>query len=174
MLTDKPELFLSMLKMDPGMKNVLEKNPQMEAMLHDPATVEQLVDMLTDPEALKAAQRQTDNVLNEIGDIPGGEALLERVMSQYYEPLEREKERRGLGNSGNVDPAAAQQATIPNLWDSRPSQSATPPASSPLGGMGMMNNSLGNSTRNMDFVDRMMEMNPQLMVEVGLEEIGEN
>ena len=165
MMTEKPELFLSLLKMDPGMKNVLEKNPQMEAMLHDPATIDQLVEMMTDPEAMKAAQRQTDNALNEIGEIPGGEAMLERVMSQYYEPLEREKERRGLANKGSVDPAMAPQATIPNLWDNHPSP-ALKPSSSPGSPAGMRGSSI-DDMKNLNFVNHMVETNPELMIEVG-------
>ncbi|KAK8809420.1 hypothetical protein WA171_001001 [Blastocystis sp. BT1] len=164
MMTEKPELFLSLLKMDPGMKNVLEKNPQMEAMLHDPATIDQLVEMMTDPEAMKAAQRQTDNALNEIGEIPGGEAMLERVMSQYYEPLEREKERRGLANKGSVDPAMAQQATIPNLWDNHPSP-AMKPSSSPGSPAGMRGSSI-DDMKNLNFVNHMVETNPELMIEL--------
>lgn len=142
LFTEKPEMFLSMLKMDPGMRNVLEKNPQMEAMLHDPAIVDQMLTMMTDPEAMKEAQRMTDNALNELSDIPGGEAMYERVMSQYYEPLEKEQDNKTRGHMEEADPAMAQQSTIPNLWSSTPrvqtpaptpkSTSATP--SSPASG----------------------------------------
>ena len=114
---------------------------------------------------MKAAQRQTDNALNEIGEIPGGEAMLERVMSQYYEPLEREKERRGLANKGSVDPAMAQQATIPNLWDNHPSP-AMKPSSSPGSPAGMRGSSI-DDMKNLNFVNHMVETNPELMIEVG-------
>lgn len=167
MITEKPDLFLTLVKMDPGMKNVLEKNPHMEAMLHDPSTIEQLVDMMTDPEAMKAAQRLTDNALNEIGEIPGGEAMLERVMSQYYEPLEREKERRGLANKGNVDPALAQQATIPNLWNSQPSP-AMKPSSSPASPAGMRSIPFSNNAGSLNLVSEMVEANPEFMIDVSV------
>lgn len=77
-----PDRFIEMMKtMDPGFQNVLEKNPQMEAMLHDPATLDYLFDMMSDPESRKNAMRQADNAIHEISNIPGGEAMLDRVLS---------------------------------------------------------------------------------------------
>lgn len=81
MLKQNPEMFIELVKMDPGFRNVLEKNPQMEAVLHDPATIDYLLDVMSDPEAMKDAMRQADTAMNEIGNIPGGEAMLERVLS---------------------------------------------------------------------------------------------
>lgn len=80
-LRQNPDMFIEMMKMDPGFKNVLEKNPQMEAILHDPATLDYLFDMMSDPEAMKNALRQTDAAMSEISNVPGGEQMLDRVLS---------------------------------------------------------------------------------------------
>lgn len=195
LFTEKPEMFLSMLKMDPGMRNVLEKNPQMEEMLHDPAVVDQMLTMMTDPEAMKEAQRMTDNALNELSDIPGGEAMYERVMSQYYEPLEKEQDNKTRGHMEAADPAMAQQPTIPNLWSSTPrapartpAQTSTASTSSPqasgnagsglasslaggLGsgfGSGLGGNAMLENDANVDMMVHMAQENPQLVMEVGV------
>jgi hypothetical protein len=85
----------------------------MEAMLHDPAIVDQMLTMMTDPEAMKEAQRMTDNALNELSDIPGGEAMYERVMSQYYEPLEKELLREWGQLSSFREPPASFSSSQP-------------------------------------------------------------
>ena len=187
LFTEKPEMFLSMLKMDPGMRNVLEKNPQMEALLHDPAVVDQMMTMMTDPEAMKEAQRMTDNALNELSDIPGGEAMYERVMSQYYEPLEKEQDKKTRGHMEVADPAMAQQSSIPNLWSSTPRaptpaapQMSTPSSSSQSSGSGLggfrngfgsslnSGNAMLGSDESLDMMARLGQQNPQLVMEVGV------
>lgn len=80
---DHPELFIQFLKSDPGFRNVLEKNPRMEEMLNDPTTIDYLLDMMSNPDSMRDALRQTDEALNHVGDIPGGEQMLERVMSVF-------------------------------------------------------------------------------------------
>lgn len=82
-MKQNPEMFIEMLKMDPGFKNVLEKNPQMEAILHDPQTLDYLFEMMSDPESMKNAVRQADATMNEISSIPGGEQMLDRVLSVF-------------------------------------------------------------------------------------------
>ena len=76
-----PDMFIEMMKMDPGFKNVLEKNPQMEQILHDPETLDYLFDMMSDPDAMKNAMRQTDAAMSEISNVPGGGQMLDRVLS---------------------------------------------------------------------------------------------
>ena len=80
---DKPDLFIKMLKSDPGFRNVLEKNPQMEEVLNDPATLEMLIDTMSDPDSMQNLMRQNDAVMNQISEIPGGEQMLERVMNVF-------------------------------------------------------------------------------------------
>lgn len=83
---DHPELFIQFLKLDPGLRNILEKNPRMEEMLNDPTTIDYLVDMMSNPDSMRDVMRQTDEALNHVGDIPGGEQMLERVMSVFLLP----------------------------------------------------------------------------------------
>ena len=78
---DHPELLIQFLKNDPGFRNVLEKNPQMEAMLNDQNTIDYLIEVMSNPDSMRDALRQTDEALNQVGDVPGGEQMLERVMN---------------------------------------------------------------------------------------------
>ena len=78
---DHPELLIQFLKADPGFRNVLEKNPQMEAMLNDQNTIDYLIEVMSNPDSMRDALRQTDEALNQVGDVPGGEQMLERVMN---------------------------------------------------------------------------------------------
>ena len=78
---DHPELLIQFLKNDPGFRNVLEKNPQMEAMLNDQNTIDYLIELMSNPDSMRDALRQTDEALNQVGDVPGGEQMLERVMN---------------------------------------------------------------------------------------------
>ena len=96
---DKPDLFVKMLKSDPGFRNVLEKNPQMEATLNDPATVEMLIDTMSDPTSMQNLMRQNDAVMNQISEIPGGEQMLERVMNVHSPAL--------LNSSNTTSPSTA-------------------------------------------------------------------
>ena len=79
-------MFIQFLKSDPGFRNVLEKNPRMEEMLNDPTTIDYLIDMMSNPDSMRDVMRQTDEALNHVGDIPGGEQMLERVMSVFLLP----------------------------------------------------------------------------------------
>ncbi|KAK8825103.1 hypothetical protein WA556_006392, partial [Blastocystis sp. ATCC 50177/Nand II] len=128
---DKPDLFVKMLKSDPGFRNVLEKNPQMEATLNDPATVEMLIDTMSDPTSMQNLMRQNDAVMNQISEIPGGEQMLERVMNQYYEPIDRERDQKGFSRP-TAPTDASNQTVVPNLWGAPTPRSApsTRPASS--------------------------------------------
>ena len=83
LLKQNPDLFIEMMKMDPGFKNVLEKNPQMESILHDPATLDYLFDIMSDPEQMKDAMRKADTAMNEISGIPGGDMMLDRILSVW-------------------------------------------------------------------------------------------
>ena len=47
----------------------------------DPETLDYLFDMMSDPEAMKNAMRQTDAAMSEISNVPGGEQMLDRVLS---------------------------------------------------------------------------------------------
>ena len=78
---DHPELLIQFLKADPGFRNVLEKNPQMETMLNDQNTIDYLIEVMSNPDSMRDALRQTDEALNQVGDVPGGEQMLERVMN---------------------------------------------------------------------------------------------
>ena len=78
---DHPELLIQFLKADPGFRNVLEKNPQMETMLNDQNTIDYLIELMSNPDSMRDALRQTDEALNQVGDVPGGEQMLERVMN---------------------------------------------------------------------------------------------
>lgn len=80
---DHPELLIQFLKTDPGFRNVLEKNPQMETMLNDQNTIDYLIELMSNPDSMRDALRQTDEALNQVGDVPGGEQMLERVMNVY-------------------------------------------------------------------------------------------
>ena len=84
---DHPELLIQFLKADPGFRNVLEKNPQMETMLNDQNTLDYLIELMSNPDSMRDALRQTDEALNQVGDVPGGEQMLERVMNVFAEWL---------------------------------------------------------------------------------------
>lgn len=187
-MKQNPEMFIEMLKMDPGFKNVLEKNPQMEAILHDPQTLDYLFEMMSDPESMKNAVRQADATMNEISSIPGGEQMLDRVLSvfvfdlsydqQYYEPLDKAKDSKNFDKSaGDAHVGNPQETTLPNLWGNSASSSSsttsTPTrrpnlfseSTSPFsGGMGGMDSMMNGSTD--DLMMQLLGSNPELVTSV--------
>ena len=124
MMKSNPDLFMMMVKADPGMKNILEKNPQIEAMLHDPAIVDEMIDMMTDPEAMKDMQRQADHALGEISDHPEAAIMYDRLVNQYYESVDKINDRHGASQQEEITEEEAQNPNLPNLWGSSSSTSA--------------------------------------------------
>ena len=137
MMKSNPDLFMMMIKADPGMKNILEKNPQIEAMLHDPAIVDEMIEMMTDPEAMKDMQRQADHALGEISDHPEAAVMYDRLVNQYYESVDKINDRHGVSQQEEVTEEEARNPNLPNLWGSSPSSSSARsarPAASPSSG----------------------------------------
>ena len=130
MMKSNPDLFMMMIKADPGMKNILEKNPQIEAMLHDPAIVDEMIEMMTDPEAMKDMQRQADHALGEISDHPEAAVMYDRLVNQYYESVDKINDRHGVSHQEEVTEEEARNPNLPNLWGSSSSSSSAAAARS--------------------------------------------
>ena len=124
-MKSNPDIFLMMIKADPGLKNIIEKNPHLEAMLADPAIVDEMIEIMTDPDDMKDMQRQSDHLMGQLSDHPEAAAMYDRLMNQYYESVDKINDRHGVSHQEEVTEEEAQNPTLPNLWGSSPASTSS-------------------------------------------------
>eukprot|EP01059_Diplonema_ambulator_P013309 TRINITY_DN2383_c0_g1_i1.p1 TRINITY_DN2383_c0_g1~~TRINITY_DN2383_c0_g1_i1.p1 ORF type:complete len:308 (+),score=49.26 TRINITY_DN2383_c0_g1_i1:88-924(+) len=80
MLSDNPEMMRSLMtSMSPNLARAMDNNPQLAAIMNDPATLRQAADMMRNPGLMAEMSRNMDRQVTQIMNIPGGAQHLERV-----------------------------------------------------------------------------------------------
>jgi ubiquilin len=88
MLAQNPEMMLELLQMNPKMKALMERNPQIRHALSDPSTLQEILATGSDPRVYQEAMRGHDRALANIENIPGGFQALQQFYTK--EPAEVE------------------------------------------------------------------------------------
>jgi hypothetical protein len=83
-----PELLKSMFgKMNPQMKKIYEKNPELEHMLSDPAVLKETMKAMRNPEYQKEMMKNNDRAISNLETRPEGFNALRKAYASLQEPM---------------------------------------------------------------------------------------
>lgn len=135
-LTQNPEIMKQMVMSDPRIQRIVENNPEINQVFSDPRFMRQIMEMSSNPNALKELQRNQDRALANMEMLPGGFNALQR-MYQTLAPLEQqsdnnlereEENNRRIAQRLNVQPVQQQilnSEPLPNPWSPAPTRPQT-------------------------------------------------
>ncbi|AIN99453.1 hypothetical protein LPMP_270710 [Leishmania panamensis] len=126
-LADNPALLESMLSMNPMIKNMQKKSPEVARMLKDPDTLRMLLKSSVDPQRRREMERNAELQLAHIAALPGGQQMINHYMDQLTQDEEESDIQRQLrlGTSSievnnelyHPDPTReANNDPLPNPW----------------------------------------------------------
>ncbi|KAI8807454.1 hypothetical protein BJ742DRAFT_773196 [Cladochytrium replicatum] len=152
-ILDNPDLMSAMLKSDPAIRALTEKNPEFRAALDDPEMLRTMMRAATNPSIMNEMKRNQDRALSNIEIMPGGFNYLSSMyrnlqdsldegrsdaQDQSAEELNRRFAAAYLGSSGSQERGTTtpNDRALPNPWAPPPSVStrATPSIANPFGG----------------------------------------
>lgn len=134
-LADNPAFLESMLSMNPMIKKMQKKSPEVARMLKDPDTLRMLLKSSVDPQRRREMERNAELQLAHIAALPGGQQMINHYMDQLTEDEEETGAQRQLRigrstaevNDELTHPDPTKEANndpLPNPW-------ATPAATAP-------------------------------------------
>merc|ERR1719450_316082 len=121
-----------MMQMNPQMREMMDRNPQIARILDDPETMQQAMRAATNPALMREMMRNSDLAMGRADVMPGGHAALARMHNEVVDPLYSAMgPGSGAGNSTavsyeleNSTTSAPNSAALPNPW-------GPPPAAAP-------------------------------------------
>ncbi|AYU79952.1 conserved hypothetical protein [Leishmania infantum JPCM5] len=126
-LADNPAFLEGMLSMNPMIKRMQKKSPEVARMLKDPDTLRMLLKSSVDPQRRREMERNAELQLAHIAALPGGQQMINHYMDQLTEDEEETDAQRQLriGRStaevsdeiAHPDPTKeANNDPLPNPW----------------------------------------------------------
>lgn len=130
MMSSNPDLMIEMMQhSNPGIKKLLDENPQMRHLLRDPQHITEMLEANNDPSKMLEMQRGQDRALSNIENMPGG---MQALQSLYLSATEAEDafkapsfnggvDRFGTGNDGKKVKTKTSKSNVPlpNPWSSK-------------------------------------------------------
>lgn len=86
-LLDNPQFLRSILEANPQLRELRERNPELNHILNDPQMLRQSLEMMRNPSLLREMMRSTDRAMSNIEAVPGGFNALRRMYHTIQEPL---------------------------------------------------------------------------------------
>ncbi|KAI8811618.1 hypothetical protein BJ742DRAFT_769094 [Cladochytrium replicatum] len=153
-ILDNPDLMSAMLKSDPAIRALTEKNPEFRAALDDPEMLRTMMRAATNPSIMNEMKRNQDRALSNIEMMPGGFNYLSSMyrnlqdsldegrsdaQDQSTEELNQRFAAAYLGSSASQESgtsASPNDRALPNPWAPPPSAAtrATLSTANPFGG----------------------------------------
>jgi hypothetical protein len=123
-LANEPEMLLELLQMNPRMKAMMERNPQIRHALSDPSTLKEILEQGRNPRAYQEAMRGHDRALSNIEMLPGGFQALQQFYTQELAEVEAMggTALKGVEYEGRKTRNTEQ---MPNPWRSNPGNEST-------------------------------------------------
>lgn len=161
MIQNNPDFLRNMMRsqMDnnPTFQRMMEQNPSIRHMLDDPAQFQEMMNMISNPNAMQQMMRSQDLALSQIENMPGGFAALTNMYETIQRPLEEESYSNSSTGTATNNTNRNSQATndgatgaaMPNPWGS---PTPTPPSVPSL--------SMPNSSNNASAAANPFMMNP--------------
>merc|ERR1719456_253981 len=106
-MMSNPETLRAMMRMNPQMNELMERNPQMARMLEDPETMRQAMRAAANPSLMREMIRNQDRMMGRLDVMEGGQQALMQAHNEFIDPLHNAM-AGGAGNQGgNQGPSAA-------------------------------------------------------------------
>jgi ubiquilin len=80
-MLENPELMRQMIMANPGIRRMVENNPEIGHALSDPSTLRQMTAMMRNPAMMQEMVRHQDRAMMNIEGMPGGLDYLRRMMT---------------------------------------------------------------------------------------------
>merc|ERR1719473_1363068 len=77
----------AMIRMNPQMNDLIERNPQMARMLEDPELMQQAMRAAANPSLMREMMRNQDQAMGRLDVMPGGHAALTQLHNEFIDPL---------------------------------------------------------------------------------------
>merc|ERR1712038_947982 len=135
-LMSNPEVMRGLIQSNPQMRQLMERNPEINHMLNNPDILRQTMEIARNPAMMQELMRNQDRAMSNLESIPGGQSALQRMYRDIQEPMLNAAQDQFGSNpfqalSSNNE-ANSQQTTdenpapLPNPW----SQSSNPSSGS--------------------------------------------
>lgn len=128
-MMSNPDMIHQMVVNNPQMQQLMERNPEIGHMLNNPQLMRQTLEMARNPAMLQELMRNQDRALSNLESIPGGYNALQRMYTEYQEPMMNAAEEQFgrnpfaalANNQGSEDANTEPQNTentepLPNPW----------------------------------------------------------
>lgn len=129
-MLSNPEFMQSLLMADPQYRAMLEANPELGAVMQDPATFRQMAEAYRNPRVLQEMMRSNDRTLSNLEAQPGGFNYLQSAFKQMEGPMSMsrvadpstDEANRSMAERLGVSPLASVSSTpndqaLPNPWN---------------------------------------------------------
>lgn len=93
-----PDLIHQMMMSNPQMQNLVERNPEIGHMLNNPDLMRQTLEMARNPNMMQEMMRNQDRALSNLESLPGGFNALQRMYTEYQEPMMNATQEQFGGN----------------------------------------------------------------------------
>merc|ERR1719259_1150862 len=137
-LMSNPEILRSLIQANPQMRQLMDRNPEINHMLNNPDILRQTMEIARNPAMMQELMRNQDRAMSNLESIPGGQSALQRMYRDIQEPmLNAAQDQFGAnpfqalsGGSGGSNSGPQQQQTsenaapLPNPWGSSGGNSA--------------------------------------------------
>ena len=125
-MMSNPETFKSMILSTPEIKRLYEANPQFAAVLNDPQMLQQIAEMMRNPELMAQMQANADRTMNQLENIPEAQRVMQRMFrdmddAQAQAELDSVQHRPVVVPEAPTGPNPTSDP-IPNPWGSSTSQ----------------------------------------------------
>jgi ubiquilin len=135
-LMSNPDIMRGLIQSNPQMRQLMERNPEINHMLNNPDILRQTMEIARNPAMMQELMRNQDRAMSNLESIPGGQSALQRMYRDIQEPMLNAAQDQFGSNpfqalSSNNE-ANSQQTTdentapLPNPW----SQSSNPSSGS--------------------------------------------
>merc|ERR1712038_838690 len=174
-----PDIMREMIQANPQMRQLMERNPEINHMLNNPDILRQTMEIARNPAMMQELMRNQDRAMSNLESIPGGQSALQRMYRDIQEPMLNAAQDQFGSNpfqalSRNNDGSTTRPTTdennapLPNPWSqssnsstgssaNRPSSGNTTTSSTPGTGGGMF------GSPGMQSMMQQITSNPELM-----------
>ena len=112
-MAQNPDMLRTMLQSDPRMREVLERNPELNHALNDPEMLRRTFDAARNPELMREQMRLADRAFANVEAHPGGFNALSRMHQDVHEPMMNALSGGGESGRGGGGGGAAATADNP-------------------------------------------------------------
>lgn len=146
-LMSNPEIMRNLIQSNPQMRQLMDRNPEINHMLNNPDILRQTMEIARNPAMMQELMRNQDRAMSNLESIPGGQSALQRMYRDIQEPMLNAAQDQfgsnpfqalsGGGNGsggGNQQQTSENAAPLPNPWGGGNSSSQSNSASGTTGG----------------------------------------